>query len=144
MSKSQDLRLVFAAIPTSGLKSLGRALNARRVLRGRFIDGRGNGCLFYWLSETWVVDRPSRIAWALQNVFVTESHDAAMRRIIAGWDAANPESIIKGAGYESEYPKPPYVVSATDVRRAIHDVIRVRRRANNLERRNRRSVVHGI
>ena len=62
MSKKQDLELVFAAIPTSGLKSLWQALSSGRVLRGRFIDGHGNGCLFHWLSETQMIDRPSRVA----------------------------------------------------------------------------------
>lgn len=144
MSKAQDLELVFAAIPTSGLKSLGRALGSGRVLRGRFIDGRGNGCLFHWLSEKVMIDRPSRVAWMSQNLLFTESHDAAMRRIIAGWDAADPESIVKGAGYDVEYPTPSYVVRASDVRRALFKVMQERRRANGCERRNRRRVVAGV
>ena len=50
-----------------------------------------------------------------------------MRRIIVGWDAADPDAIVKGAGYETEYPTASYVVRANDVRRAIRKVMRVRR-----------------
>lgn len=144
MSKKHDLELVFAVIPTSGLKSLWQALSTGRVLRGRFIDGHGNGCLFHWLSEMQMIDRPSRVAWTSQNLLFTASHDAAMRRIIVGWDAADPDAIVKGAGYETEYPTASYVVRASDVRRAIRKVMRVRRRANQLERRTRRSVAAGL
>lgn len=144
MSKKQDLELVFAAIPTSGLNALWQALSSGRVLRGRFIDGHGNGCLFHWLSETQMIDRPSRVAWTAQNLLFTESHDAAMRRIIVGWDAADPQTIVKGAGYETEYPAASYVVRANDIRRAIRKVMRVRRLANQLERQNRRSAVPGV
>lgn len=144
MSKKQDLELVFAAVPTSGLKALWQALSSGRVLRGRFIDGHGKGCLFHWLSETQMIDRPSRVAWTAQNLLFTELHDAAMRRIIVGWDAADPQAIVKGAGYETEYPTASYVVRANDVRRAIREVMRVRQLANQLERRNRRSAVLGI
>ena len=144
MSKKQDLELVFAAVPTSGLKALWQALSSGRVLRGRFIDGHGNGCLFHWLSETQMIDRPSRVAWTAQNLLFTELHDAAMRRIIVGWDAADPQAIVKGAGYETEYPTASYVVRANDVRRAIREVMRVRRLVNQLERQNRRSAVPGV
>lgn len=143
MSMKQDLELVFAAIPTSGLKALWQAMDSGRVLRGRFIDGRGNGCLFHWLSETQMIDRPSRLAWTSQNLLFTESHDAAMRRIIVGWDAADPKAIVKGADYEKEYPTANYVVRAIDVRRAVRKVMRERRRANLLERRNHRSLASG-
>ena len=144
MSKKQDLELVFAAVPTSGLKALWQALSSGRVLRGRFIDGHGNGCLFHWLSETQMIDRPSRVAWTAQNLLFTELHDAAMRRIIVGRDAADPQAIVKGAGYETEYPTASYVVRANDVRRAIREVMRVRRLVNQLERQNRRSAVPGV
>ena len=117
MSKKHDLELVFAAVPTSGLKSLWQALATDRVIRGRFIDGHGNGCLFHWLSEQQMIDRPSRVAWAFGNLLFTAKHDAAMRRVIVGWDAAAPDAIVKGVGYESEYPEARYVVRPGDVRR---------------------------
>ncbi|MGC3966907.1 MAG: hypothetical protein QM775_05905 [Pirellulales bacterium] len=134
MSKKQDLEMVFAAIPTSGLKSLWQALRDDRVIRGRFVDGRGNGCLFHWLSEQEMVDRPSRMLWTTGNPLLTTAHDRAMRRIIVGWDAAEPEAIVKGAGYEHEYPAVRYIVRPKDVRRAIRNVMKVRREANRLER----------
>ena len=56
----------------------------------------------------------------------------------------DPDAIAKGAGYETEYPTATYVVRASDVRRAIRKVMRVRRSANQLERHNRRSVALGI
>lgn len=133
MSKKHDLEMVFAAVPTSGLKSLWQALQSGQVIRGRFIDGRGNGCLFHWLSEQEMVDRPSRFAWTNRNPLFTAAHDAAMRRVIVGWDAAEPEMIVKGAGYEAEYPTARYVVRKRDVRRAIRNVMRERREANRLE-----------
>ncbi|MBA4017829.1 MAG: hypothetical protein C0483_11695 [Pirellula sp.] len=143
MSKQQDLELVFAAIPTSGLKSLWKALRADRVIRGRFIDGHGKGCLFHWLSERQMIDRPSRVAWTSQNLLFGNAHDAAMRRVIVGWDAADPDAIVKGAGYESEYPTASYVVRAVDVRRAIRKVMRVRRSANQAEGLYRLTAVTG-
>lgn len=137
MSKKRDLEMVFATVPTSGLKSLWNALNAGHVIRGRFVDGRGNGCLFHWLSEQEMVDRPTRFSWTSRNPFFTSAHDRAMRRIIVGWDAAEPEVLVKGAGYEHEYPTARYVVRKSDVRRAIRSVMRVRRDANRLEQAQR-------
>lgn len=144
MNKQRDLRMVFSAIPTTGLRSLWTALSAKRVIRGRFVDARGNGCLFYWLSECQMTDRASRLAWTCSNALFTEAHDAAIRRIIVGWDNAQPDAIVKGAGYENEYPAVGYVIRRSDVRRAIKKVMRLRRAANTAERAMWSKVSHRV
>lgn len=132
--KRKDLRFVFAAVATAGLRALWKALKSGRVIHGRFVDSSGNGCLFHWCSQQEISDRFSRQAWFRRNPLLTEEHDAAMRRIIVGWDAAAPQLIVKGAGYEAEYPEASYVVQPKDVRAAIKAVMRERREANQAEK----------
>lgn len=133
MSKEQDLQLVAASIPTSGLRSLSKALRCRRVIHGRFVDGRGNGCVFYWLSEREMVDRASRIHWTRNNPLFDHEHDEAIRRLIVGWDASTPEAVVKGPGYDSEYPAASYVLTEADLRQALAAALRMRRAANRAE-----------
>lgn len=133
MTKEQDLQLVAACIPTSGLRSLSRALRCRRVIHGRFVDGRGNGCVFYWLSEREMVDRASRIHWTNGNPLFDQAHDEAIRRLIVGWDASTPEAVVKGPGYDAEYPAASYVLTEQDLRQALATALRDRRAANQAE-----------
>jgi hypothetical protein len=133
MTKEQDLQLVASSIPTSGLRSLSKALRCRRVIHGRFVDGRGNGCVFYWLSEREMVDRASRILWTRSNPLFDQEHDEAIRRLIVGWDAATPESVVKGPGYDVEYPTASYVLTEQDLRQALAVALRQRRAANQAE-----------
>lgn len=137
MQKHTDLRFVFAAVATLGLKSLWNAMKRDRVIRGRFIDGYGGGCLFHWLSRRTIIDRPTREAWLAENPLLTPEHDAAMRRIIVGWDAVDPELIVKGVGYEKTYPQATYKVSRRDVMLALREILRARRAANRAEREQR-------
>lgn len=133
MTKEQDLQLVAAGISTSGLRSLSKALRCRRVIHGRFVDGRGNGCVFYWLSEREMVDRASRIHWTHSNPLFDQQHDEAIRRLIVGWDASTPEAVVKGPGYDSEYPAASYVLTEQDLRQALAAALRDRRAANQAE-----------
>jgi len=133
MTKEQDLQLVASSIPTSGLRSLSKALRCRRVIHGRFVDGRGNGCVFYWLSEREMVDRASRILWTRSNPLFDQAHDEAIRRLIVGWDASTPDAVVKGPGYDIEYPAASYVLTEQDIRQALAVALRQRRAANQAE-----------
>jgi len=133
MTKEQDLQLVASSIPTSGLRSLSKALRCRRVIHGRFVDGRGNGCVFYWLSEREMVDRASRIHWTRSNPLFEQEHDEAIRRLIVGWDASTPDAVVKGPGYDIEYPTASYVLNEQDIRKALAVALRTRRNANRAE-----------
>ncbi len=133
MSKEQDLQLVASSIPTSGLRSLSKALRCRRVIHGRFVDGRGNGCVFYWLSEREMVDRACRIHWTRSNPLFDTEHDEAIRRLIVGWDASTPDAVVKGPGYDSEYPAASYVLTEADLRQALAAALRMRRVVNRAE-----------
>lgn len=133
MTKEQDLQLVASSVSTAGLRSLSRALRCHRVIHGRFVDGRGNGCVFYWLSEREMVDRASRIHWTNSNPLFEQEHDAAIRRLIVGWDASTPDAVVKGPGYDAEYPAASYVLTEQDLRRALATTLRDRRAANQAE-----------
>ncbi|MCE9604949.1 MAG: hypothetical protein K8U03_08615 [Planctomycetia bacterium] len=133
MTKEQDLLLVASSIPTSGLRSLSKALRCRRVIHGRFVDGRGNGCLFYWLSEREMVDRASRIHWTRTNPLFDSAHDEAIRRLIVGWDASTPSAVVKGPGYDTEYPAATYALTEDDIRQGLAATLRLRRAANRAE-----------
>lgn len=133
MTKEQDLHLVASSVSTAGLRSLSKALRCHRVIYGRFIDGRGNGCVFYWLSEREMVDRASRIQWTHGNPLFEKEHDDAIRRLIVGWDAATPEAVVKGPGYDKEYPPAAYNLTEADLRRALAKELRTRRAVNRAE-----------
>lgn len=133
MTKEQDLELVASSVSTSGLRSLSRALRCHRVIHGRFVDGRGNGCVFYWLSEREMVDRASRIHWTHSNPLFDIEHDQAIRRLIVGWDASTPEAVVKGPGYDTEYPQASYELKEADIRMALAKTLRMRRAANHAE-----------
>lgn len=131
----RDLATMLDIVPTSGLRSLARALRHGAVIRGRFTDAAGGGCLMYWLSEGEVVDRTSRRSWTRSNPFCTDEIDRLARTLIAAWDAALPAwETLKGAGYEAEYPRAPYVLQVSDVRQALAIALRARRQANASER----------
>jgi len=99
----QALLFVLSCLSSSALLGLFRALKADRVLTGRFIDGKGAGCLVHWLSGGSVIDRPSHKYWLRYHPFASPTFEQAIKTIIVGWDMQNPASIVKGAGYEAEY-----------------------------------------
>jgi hypothetical protein len=129
MSKMEDLRTVLSAAETSGVESLRRAMHSGRVIHGRFISGKG-GCLVYWASDRTVVDRPSREKFEASRAAIGCECSEEMRRVIVGWDANSPDTILKGDGYDEAYPKATYVITPEDVIQVIDEVLAERASAN--------------
>lgn len=126
MNALADLALVFAAVSMNALRSLQNALACKRVINGRFVDGRGNGCIFHWLSEREMVDRASRKHWTGSNWLFGLEQSNAMKRLIVGWDANNPEMVVKGPGYDNEYPAPSYVLAPEVLAAALAQAVKER------------------
>ena len=126
MNALADLALVFAAVSLNALRSLQNALACKRVIVGRFVDGRGNGCVFHWLSEREMVDRTSRKHWTSSNWLFGLEQENAMKRLSVGWDANDPSKIIKGGNYDSEYPAASYVLTPEILAAALAQALKER------------------
>lgn len=123
VSKREDLRLVLAGASNRGLALLRQGLKDGRVIRGLFVgEGDCNGCILFFLSEYQVRDRAALTQWVGDRWHVPGVDDAC-KRLIVGWDAADPSKITKGKGYEEFYPKASYVLNADEVIVAIDKVL---------------------
>ena len=75
-----DLNTTFAAMPTSSLGKLDRAVRQKRLMRRRYHDeSTGRGCLMYWLIGA-TSNRE------LQGYFPDEGHLAAACRVVRFFD----------------------------------------------------------
>lgn len=140
-----ELLALFALLKSSMILNLLTAIEDCRTIRGRYYEhGDRKGCLVYWLSGCSIFSREDRDVWIAEIAGKRNVDDVRklVAQVISNWDSVEPHAIIKGAGYDKEYPPATCQLTADQVRTAAKAVLlrrRERRRTGAVRRGKMRS-----